>query len=39
MFITKLEEKKINRFLGSAGGFKIAFRLAIKTIFEQTYNF
>ena len=39
MFIKKSERKKINRFLGSAGGFRIAFKLAIKTIFEQTYNF
>ena len=39
MFIKKSEGKKINRFLGSAGGFRIPFKLAIKTIFEQTYNF
>ena len=39
MFITKSEGEKISRFLGDAGGFRIAFKLAIKTIFEQTYNF
>ena len=35
MFIKK-SEGKISRFLGA---FRIAFKLAIKTIFEQTYNF
>ena len=39
MFFKKSEGKKINRFLGSTGGFIIAVKLATKTIFEQTYNF
>ena len=38
MFIKK-SEGKISRFPGNAGALRIAFKLAIKTKFEQTYNF
>ena len=39
MFIKKLVGKKINRFLGNARGFRMAFKLVRKRIFEQTYKF